>query len=146
MSGLFQRRRPVWLGLTAEPERELPEAVAALRMRGLRSAAPPADRARLFSVAAERRRIGDLLVHGGQRSWLRYLQEVTALVRAAAEAAQTAQTAGGPADAAPALLAAEVVLDHHTMLIGLPGPAYRRAATQRTALTEAVRVLRGLAG
>jgi len=143
VSGLFQRRRPVWLGLTAEPERELPEAVAALRMRGLRSAAPPADRARQFSVAAERRRIGDLLVHGGQRSWLRYLQEVTALVRAAAEAAQTA---GGPADAAPALLAAEVVLDHHTMLIGLPGPAYRRAATQRTALTEAVRVLRGLAG
>ncbi|MEY9854860.1 hypothetical protein ABH935_000457 [Catenulispora sp. GAS73] len=143
MSGLFQRRRPVWLGLTAEPERELPEAVAALRMRGLRSDAPPADRARLFTVAAERRRIGDLLVHGGQRSWQRYLQEVTALVRAAAEAAQSA---GGPADAAPALLAAEVVLDHHTMLIGLPGPAYRRAAAQRTALAEAVRVLRGLAG
>jgi hypothetical protein len=136
VSELFQRGRPVWLGLTAEPERELPEAVAVLRMRRLRPDAEPADPARL--VELERLRIGELLVRGGQRSWLRYLDEVTALVRAAAA------TAGGAADPGPALLAAEVVLDHHTMLIGLPGSAYRRAAAQRAALTEAVRNLRGL--
>jgi hypothetical protein len=135
VSELFQRRRPVWLGLTAEPERELPEAVAALRMRSLRSRAEPADRTRLLDV--ERRRIGELLVRGGQRSWLRYLDEVTALVRVVVE------TGGAAADDGPALLAAEVVLDHHTMLIGLPGSAYRRAAAQRAALAEAIRVLRG---
>ncbi|ACU76271.1 hypothetical protein Caci_7446 [Catenulispora acidiphila DSM 44928] len=134
LSELFHRRRPVWLGLTAEPERELPEAVASLRMRQALPDAEPADPA--LAVHAERRRIGELVVRGHQRSWLRYLDEVTELVRAAA--------ADAPVHADRALLAAQVVLDHHLMLIGLPGPAYRRVEAQRAALAEAVRVLQQL--
>ncbi|MEY9933160.1 hypothetical protein ABH926_007813 [Catenulispora sp. GP43] len=138
MSERFRRRRPVWLGLTAEPERELPEAVAALRMRS-RPDGEPADPTRLLD--SERRRIGELVVRGSQRSWSRYLDEVADLVRAAAADADVSVAS---VDADRALLAAEVVLDHHTMLIGLPGSAYRRAAAQREALAEAVRVLRRL--
>ncbi|WP_370360221.1 hypothetical protein [Catenulispora sp. MAP12-49] len=93
----------------------------------------------------ERRRIGELLVRGTQRSWSRYLDEVADLVRAAAADASAASAlSGASVDADRALLAAEVLLDHHTMLIGLPGPAYRRAAAQRAALAEAVRVLQRL--
>lgn len=141
MSERFPRRRPVWLGLTAEPERELPEAVAALRMRS-RPDEEPMDPMRLLE--RERRRIGELLVRGTQRSWSRYLDEVADLVRAAAADASVTVDASATVDADRALLAAEVLLDHHTMLIGLPGPAYRRAAAQRAALAEAVRVLQRL--
>ncbi|KJY40346.1 hypothetical protein VR46_28170, partial [Streptomyces sp. NRRL S-444] len=47
-----------------------------------------------------------------------------------------------PGDRAAALLAAEVVLDHHRMLIGLPGTGYGRTAADRAALESAVRTLR----
>lgn len=127
MSG---RRSLVWLGLTPEPERELPATVAALRTAVRRAAdAPEAAR------RAERRRVERLVMHGTQRGWLRYLAEVTGLVTA---------VAGGtrPGDRQAALLAAEVVLDHHRMLIGLPGPGYGRTAADRTALESAVRALR----
>ncbi|MFE4258904.1 hypothetical protein [Streptomyces sp. NPDC056883] len=124
MSG---RRHLDWLGLTPEPERELPAAVAALRASPAR---PPTD-----LVASERRRLEHLVLRGSRRGWLRYLAEVTALVTAAA---------GGPGqdDRAAALIAGEVVLDHHRMLIGLPGTGYARTAADRTALESAVRTLR----
>ncbi|MER5760335.1 hypothetical protein [Streptomyces sp. NPDC002082] len=139
MSG---RRRLDWLGLTPEPERELPAAVAALRASshhppaepahtaGPTEPAPPAD-----LVSSERRRLEHLVLRGSRRDWLRYLAEVTALVTAAA---------GGPGqgDRTAALIAAEVVLDHHRMLIGLPGTGYARTAADRTALESAVRTLR----
>ncbi|WP_407840869.1 hypothetical protein ACE1OC_38065 [Streptomyces sp. DSM 116496] len=159
MSG---RRRLDWLGLTPEPERELPAAVAALRasshhppagptpprgpthpagtmqptgpMQPAEPAepAPPAD-----LVASERLRLEHLVLRGTRRDWLRYLAEVTALVTAAA---------GGPGqgDRAAALIAGEVVLDHHRMLIGLPGTGYARTAADRTALESAVRTLRAV--
>ncbi|MFB7510979.1 hypothetical protein, partial [Streptomyces broussonetiae] len=66
-------------------------------------------------------------------NWLRYLGEVTDLVVRAAHGATTA--APGPAAVA---VAAEVVLDHHRMLIGLPGTAYARTATQRQELERAL--------
>ncbi|MEU8589232.1 hypothetical protein AB0C59_19830 [Streptomyces sp. NPDC048664] len=121
MSG---RRSLVWLGLTPEPERELPAAVAALRpdTPGVSLAA---------ATAEERRRIERLVLRGTQRAWLGYLAEVTALV---VDAAVTP----GRDRAAAALLAGEVVLDHHRMLIGLPGAGYDRAAPQRHALEEAL--------
>ncbi|MCJ1676310.1 hypothetical protein MTF65_02850 [Streptomyces sp. APSN-46.1] len=139
MSG---RRRLDWLGLTPEPERELPAAVAALRTPShpppKEPALPPepalpAPSAEL--VAAERRRLERLILRGSRRSWLRYLAEVAELVTA---------VAGGPGqgDRAAALLAGEVVLDHHRMLIGLPGTGYARTAGVRTALECAVRILR----
>ncbi|MFD9096860.1 hypothetical protein [Streptomyces collinus] len=123
------RRSLVWLGLTPEPEQELPAAVAALR-------APAAGRPSPALVAAERRRVERLVLRGTQRGWLRYLGEVTELVVAAA---------GGEApDPRPALVAGEVVLDHHRMLIGLPGAGYLRTATQRRDLEDALARLRGL--
>ena len=120
----------VWLGLTPEPERELPDAVAALRARTRQPTPPPAD-----LDTAERRRVERLILHGTQRSWLRYLAEVTVLVSAVAD---------GSAEGDPqtALLAGEVVLDHHSLLIGLPGRGYSRSAAQRSDLERAVRILR----
>ncbi|MFI1647479.1 hypothetical protein ACH4XT_11140 [Streptomyces avidinii] len=128
MSG---RRRLDWLGLTPEPERELPAAVAALRASSRTApAGPPQDLA-----AAERRRVERLILRGSRHSWLRYLAEVTDLV--------TGVAAGSRAgDRAAALLAGEVVLEHHRMLIGLPGPGYGCTAQDRAALESAVRSLR----
>ncbi|MFE5537588.1 hypothetical protein [Streptomyces sp. NPDC056492] len=150
MSG---RRRLDWLGLTPEPERELPVAVAALRAPSPPSpppqtrapagetpaepAATPAEPAATAAelAAAERRRLERLVLRGSRQGWLRYLAEVTELVTSVAEGSR-------PGDRAAALLAAEVVLDHHRMLIGLPGTGYGRTAEDRTALESAVRLLR----
>ncbi|MDL2079785.1 hypothetical protein QNN03_25405 [Streptomyces sp. GXMU-J15] len=121
------RRSLVWLGLTPEPEQELPAAVAALR-------SPPDDRPPSVLVAAERRRVQRLVLRGTQRAWLRYLHEVTELV---VEAARSRT-----ADRGAALLAGEVVLDHHRMLIGLPGRGYDRTAAQRRDLERALARLR----
>lgn len=129
MSG---RRRLDWLGLTPEPERELPTAVAALRA-SLPGTATPRTAEEL--APAERRRVERLILRGSRHSWLRYLAEVTDLVTGVAAGSRTG-------DRAAALLAGEVVLDHHRMLIGLPGPGYGRTATDRTALERAVRALR----
>ncbi|WP_128803969.1 MULTISPECIES: hypothetical protein [unclassified Streptomyces] len=125
---MSDRRSLIWLGLTPEPEQELPAAVAALRA-GVDGRPPSA------LVTAERRRVERLVLRGTQRGWLRYLGEVTELVVEAA-------TACAPADPKPALLAGEVVLDHHRMLIGLPGPGYDRTAAQRRALERALTRLR----
>ncbi|MER6313778.1 hypothetical protein ABT237_08425 [Streptomyces sp. NPDC001581] len=139
MSG---RRRLDWLGLTPEPERELPAAVAALRASSQRPPVAPAELA-----AAERRRVEHLVLRGSRHGWLRYLAEVTELVTAAATGQEPEPGRGpgpgpGPGDRTAALLAAEVVLDHHRMLIGLPGPGYGRTARDRAALESAVRTLR----
>ncbi|MGH3311042.1 MAG: hypothetical protein ACRDP3_10720 [Streptomyces sp.] len=127
MSG---RRSLVWLGLTPEPERELPPTVAALRTGARDTATAPPELA-----AAERRRVETLILRGSRRSWLRYLAEVTALVTGVADGSRLG-------DLRAALLAGEVVLDHHRMLIGLPGPGYDRTAADRRALEKAVRTLR----
>ncbi|WP_042374239.1 hypothetical protein [Streptacidiphilus neutrinimicus] len=139
-------RRNAWLGLTPEPERELPHAVALLRGRS----------GRADGIEAERRRVERLILHGSRRSWLGYLHEVAELV--AEVAAGGALGAGGmlgtggalgegppgPGDVEAALVAGEVVLAHHQMLIGLPGPAYDQAAADRALLTRAVDRLRHL--
>ncbi|MFI7241737.1 hypothetical protein [Streptomyces qinglanensis] len=118
---MSRRRSLVWLGLTPEPERELPPSVAALR-------SPPTD------SAAERRRLQRLILHGSERRWLRYLDEVADLVTRVANGTS-------PGDRRAARLAAEVILDHHRMLIGLPGTAYARTAGRRRALESALRDL-----
>ena len=125
------RRSLVWLGLTPEPEQELPAAVAALR--AVADGRPPTA-----VVTAERRRVERLVLRGTQRGWLRYLGEVTELVVEAA-------AGSGAGDPRPALVAGEVVLDHHRMLIGLPGSGYARTAPQRRDLERAlVRLRSGL--
>ncbi|BDH12869.1 hypothetical protein [Streptomyces hygroscopicus] len=127
MSG---HRHLIWLGLTPEPERELPATVAALRTAARQPADAPAK-----AAEAERRRVERLILHGTQRGWLRYLAEVTGLVTAVAGSDR-------PGERRAALRAAEVVLDHHRMLIGLPGPGYDRTTADRRALESAVRTLR----
>jgi hypothetical protein len=113
-------RRLTWLALTPEPERELPAAVACLRGS---------------SVTSEHRRVQQLILHGTARSWRRYLHEVCGLIRALPQ-----QSA--PARRGCALLAGEVLLEHHRMLIGLPGPGYRETEADRGFLAAAVRRLR----
>ncbi|KOV64061.1 hypothetical protein [Streptomyces sp. MMG1121] len=129
---MSDRRSLVWLGLTPEPEQELPTAVAALR-------APVTDCPPSSLVAAERQRVERLVLRGTQHTWLRYLHEVTDLVVRAAQGSTTA-------DPRPALVAGEVVLDHHRMLIGLPGTAYARTAAQRRDLEGALARLRSRTG
>ncbi|WP_435281408.1 hypothetical protein [Streptomyces koelreuteriae] len=124
---MSDRRSLVWLGLTPEPEQELPTAVAALRARA--DGRPPSP-----LVAAERQRVERLVLRGTQRGWLRYLREVTDLVVEAA--------GSRTADPGAAVLAGEVVLDHHRMLIGLPGAGYERTAVQRRELERALVRLR----
>ena len=113
--------RLTWLALTPEPERELPAAVACLRGSG--------------SVASEQRRVQALILHGTARSWRRYLHEVCDLIRALPQQPV-------PARRCSALLAGEVLLEHHRMLIGLPGPGYRETEADRGFLAVAVARLR----
>lgn len=113
-------RRLTWLALTPEPERELPAAVACLRGG---------------SVTSEHRRVQKLILHGTARSWRRYLHEVCDLIRALPQPA-------APACRCSALLAGEVLLEHHRMLIGLPGPGYRETEADRGFLTATVARLR----
>jgi hypothetical protein len=118
--------RHAWLGLTPEPERELPVAVATLRARQSSDDRPLSD-----WIDAETKRIESLILHGTQRTWLRYLHSVTELVTRAD---------GGSAELA--LQAGETVLEHHRMLIGLPGSGYDAATPEREALTRLVADLR----
>ncbi len=129
--------RLVWLGLTPEPERELPIAVATLRSRSTDD-----DLAAL--IDAETCRIDRLILRGTERTWLRYLHEVTVLIAAAATTDPGSR--GAEPTATLVLPAAEAVLAHHQMLIGLPGNGYERVAADRAALTTIVTRLREVAG
>jgi hypothetical protein len=60
--------RHAWLSITPEPERELPEAVAALRGG---------------SVETERARVEELVLRGSRRAWTAYLSEALELARRA---------------------------------------------------------------
>jgi hypothetical protein len=95
--GLAGRLRPVgarhaWLSITPEPERELPDAVAALRPSG--------------SVEAERARVERLVTRGSRRAWSAYL----------AEAARLAQEAP-PGKARTVVL--DVIENHDNLKLGL---------------------------
>ena len=124
------RHRLAWLGVTPEPERELPTAVAALRAAGAGRRATWAD------ADAERCRVEALVLRGTQRAWLRYLGEVTELVHRGC-------VHSDPAIRVTARQAGAVVLDHHLMLIGLPGDGYAAAAGQRAILRAALNATQG---
>jgi hypothetical protein len=113
--------RTAWLSLTPEPERELPELLAALHA-GVAA-----------HVEDERHRLTARVVRGSERSWRRYLDRVAARALAVAH--------GGAGDRGVALELARLVLDHDRMLIGLPGRGYARTAARRRALAAAIREL-----
>jgi hypothetical protein len=111
-------KRAAWLSITPEPERELPAAVATLAAGGRPD---PAE------IDAERRRIERLVLHGSQRRWLDYLHEVVGL----------AEQGGASTD--PDVIAARdravaVVVNHHNLLLALPGPGARLTTTDRARL------------
>jgi hypothetical protein len=83
--------RHAWLSITPEPERELPDAVAALRGG---------------SVAAERERVERLVLRGSRRAWNAYLSE-------ASELAYNAP----PSDARDLVL--DVIKNHENLKLGL---------------------------
>ena len=110
-------QRMAWLSLTPEPERDLPSACATLRAHGHPTPA---------QIHEERARAAQMVLHGNRRSWLRFLDEAAALVPSAAPTDPELQGA--------ASVVAEVVLNHHRLLAGFPGPAYERSASERARL------------
>jgi hypothetical protein len=113
-------KRAIWLSVTPEPERELPEAVATLAA-GRR---PPPE-----AVASERARIERLVLHGSQRRWLDYLHRVVGLIESRAGA-------GDPEVDRARSRAVAVIANHHNLLLAHPGPGARLTAGDRARLQE----------
>ena len=95
--------RHAWLSITPEPERELPEAVAALRTGGVPSAA---------AVEVERTRAERLVTRGSRRAWAAYLQEAGTLAREAPV---------NPELESARALVLDVIHNHDQLKLGLPG-------------------------
>jgi hypothetical protein len=113
-------KRASWLSVTPEPERELPQAVAALTA----GKCPGPD-----AVLAEQARIERLVLRGSQRRWLAYLHEVVGLIE---------QQSGShdPDVQAARARAGAVIANHHNLLLGLPGAGARLTADDRARLQE----------
>jgi hypothetical protein len=84
--------RHAWLSITPEPERELPDAIAALRGS---------------SVPAERARVEQLVLRGSRRAWTAYLSDALELARDAP-----------PSEARTVVL--DVIDNHDNLKLGLP--------------------------
>jgi hypothetical protein len=113
-------KRASWLSITPEPERELPAAVATLAA---------GQRADCAAVTAERARIERLVLHRGQRRWLRYLHDVVELIERRTQSAD-------PEIQRARLRARRVIANHHNLLLGLPGRGARLTAGDRARLAE----------
>ncbi len=93
--------RHAWLSITPEPERELPVAIATLRIGG----PPPRE-----LVERERARAQRLVTHGSRREWRAYLEEAVRLARS---------TDDGEGVASARLLVEDVVTNHDNLALGL---------------------------
>jgi hypothetical protein len=116
-------RRPLtastsWLSVTPEPERLLPDAVATLRAGA---------RAPIAAIEQERARVERLVVRARLRDWLAYLSRTLALVERRLDASD-------PEVVRARETAAELIANHHNLLLGLPGPAAQRTAGERARL------------
>jgi hypothetical protein len=113
-------RAATWLSITPEPERELPAAVATLANGGY----PPPH-----TVAAETARIERLILRGSQVAWLRYLHRVVALIESrAGDLSPDVQHARE--------LAADVIANHHNLLLGLRGRGAELTSSDRARLAR----------
>ena len=121
-------QRLAWLRLVPEPEQVLPRPVAALRTG-------EADPTR-SAITAEGKAIEQVVLHGSATSWLRYLSDVTRLVREPL----------APELRPAALTCAEVVRDHHRLLQGLSPWLSMRTRRERLELERRVRQLRAELG
>jgi hypothetical protein len=113
-------KRASWLSVTPEPERELPEAVATL------SAGHRADGQ---AVERERERVERLVLHGSQRRWLDYLHQVVQLIDSTA-------SLDDPDVARARRRATAVIVNHHNLLLALPGTGASRTAGDRAVLAR----------
>jgi hypothetical protein len=111
-------KRASWLSITPEPERELPQAVATL----VHGPGAPAT-----AVSAERARIERLVLHGSERRWLAYLHDVAELIMS--RAGSDDHDVGFARSRAAA-----VIVNHHNLLLGLPGSAAARTTQDRQRL------------
>ena len=116
-------RRPLtastsWLSVTPEPERLLPDAVATLRAGA---------RAPIAAIEQERTRVERLVVRARLRDWLAYLSRTLELVERRLDASD-------PEVVRARETAAELIANHHNLLLGLPGPAAQRTAGERARL------------
>jgi hypothetical protein len=107
-----------WLSVTPEPERELPAALATMRLGGV----PPAA-----AIEHERAQIERIVLHGDQRDWLAHLSDAVRLIEATEHDTD-------PAVVRARELAIEVIANHHNLLLGLPGRAAERTAEERKRL------------
>src|SRR6202166_4725202 len=96
-----------WLSVTPEPERLLPDAVATLQA----GARPP-----IAAIERERERVERLVVRARLRDWLAYLSRTLELVERRLDASD-------PEVVRARETAAELIANHHNLLLGLPGPA-----------------------
>jgi len=113
-------RRVPWLSITPEPERELPSVVAVLTA---------GHRVDEDAVRRERLRLQAIVLRHGLRRWLRYLREVLDLLELRA--------GDEDPDVQSARLRARIVLiNHHNLLLGLPGPGATLTTHDRARLAE----------
>jgi len=113
-------RRAAWLSITPEPERELPPVVAVLAA---------GHRVGDDAVRSERLRLQAIVLRHGLRRWLRYLREVLELIEL--------RTGDRDPDVARARARARLVLiNHHNLLLGLPGPGAALTINDRARLAE----------
>jgi hypothetical protein len=113
-------KRASWLSVTPEPERELPAAVATL----VRGARPGED-----AVADEAARLERLVLRGTQRGWNHYLHRVVELIE------QRAQDRD-PDVARARTLATRVIVNHHNLLLALPGRGAQQTEADRRRLAQ----------
>ena len=107
-----------WLSVTPEPERELPAALATMRLGDVPTEA---------AIEHERAQIERIVLHGGQRDWLAHLSDAVRLIEAT-------EHDSDPAVVHARELAIEVIANHHNLLLGLPGRAAERTAEERKRL------------
>jgi hypothetical protein len=111
-------KRGSWLSLTPEPERELPRLIATLAQ-----GYPPPEEA----VVAEEVRVRRLVLRGGELAWFRYLHHVIDLLEAPADI-------DDPEVASARARTIKVLVNHHNLVLGLPGRAAQRTAEDRARL------------
>jgi hypothetical protein len=112
--------RRSWLSITPEPERELPAAVAVL----IAGHGVGVD-----AVGRERLRLETVVLRRGLRGWITYLRSVIGLL-------ELRTGATDPEVVRARRRARAVLVNHHNLLLGLPGAGASLTVHDRARLAE----------